>query len=114
MSEITKATLGFAAVGILYIGLGIPLVLGQVKPNSWYGCRTRKTLSDERIWYAVNRVTGRDMIGAGVFVLISSVSIYLFGRDMNADQAAAVLLSTLVLSVTVVVVNSIRAQNNWN
>jgi hypothetical protein len=28
-----------------YIGLGIPLLLGRIPPNSWYGCRTPKTLS---------------------------------------------------------------------
>ena len=34
---------------------------------------------NERIWYAVNRVTGRDMIAAGIAVLISSVVVFLLG-----------------------------------
>ena len=70
MNDVTTASLLFAAVGLLYITLGIPLLRGQVKPNNWSGCRTTKTLSNEKIWYAVNRVTGRDMIAAGIAVLI--------------------------------------------
>lgn len=68
MNDVTTASLLFAAVGLLYIAPGVPLFRGQVKPNSWYGCRTTKTLSDEKIWYVVNRVTGRDMIAAGIAV----------------------------------------------
>jgi uncharacterized membrane protein len=111
MNEITKATVAFTAVGLLYIGLGIPLFLGRVKPNAWYGCRTRKTMSSERIWYAVNRVTGRDLIGAGIFIVVTSVLIYTFRGNVNPDYAVAVLLSVLVVSVIVMIINSIRAQN---
>jgi uncharacterized membrane protein len=111
MSEITKATLLFAVVGVVYIGLGIPLLRGQVRPNSWYGCRTKKTLSDEKIWYAVNRVTGRDLIIAGVLVVISSLAVFLLGRRLNPTHAAPILLSVLVLSVAGMVVNSLTAQN---
>ena len=53
MDEITKATLLFSLVGVLYVGLGVPLLRGRVRSNQWYGHRTRKTLSDEKIWYAV-------------------------------------------------------------
>lgn len=72
MNDVTTASLLFAAVGLLYIALGIPLFRGQVKPNAWYECRTTKTMSNEKIWYAVNRVTGRDMIAAGIAVLRSN------------------------------------------
>ena len=81
MGEITKAALLFSLVGVLYIGLGIPLLRGRVPPNSWYGCRTRKTLSDENVWYAVNRVTGRDIIIAGIMLIGSSFVVSVFGRD---------------------------------
>jgi uncharacterized membrane protein len=99
MGEITKATLLFSLVGVLYIGLGIPLLLGRVRPNSWYGCRTRKTMSDEKIWYAVNRVTGRGLIIAGIMLVGSSLVVFAFGREINPDYAVLILLAVLVLSV---------------
>jgi hypothetical protein len=34
MSEVAKSTLLFSAVGVVYIGLGIPLLLDRVPPNS--------------------------------------------------------------------------------
>jgi uncharacterized membrane protein len=110
MDEITKATLLFSLVGVLYIGLGIPLLRGRVRPNYWYGCRTQKTLSDEKIWYAVNRVTGRSLIEAGVMLIISSLVIFAFGRGMNPDYAVLILLAVLVLSVIRIAVNSFKAQ----
>ena len=110
MDEITKATLLFSLVGVLFIGLGIPLLRGRVRPNSWYGCRTQKTLSDEKIWYAVNRVTGRDMIIAGFMLIGSSLVIFAFGRGMNPDYATFILLAVLVLSVIRMAVNSFKAQ----
>jgi uncharacterized membrane protein len=110
MGEITKAALLFSLVGVLYIGLGIPLLRGRVRPNAWYGCRTQKTLSNEKIWYAVNRVTGRDLIIAGIMLIGSSFVIFTLGRGMNPDYAVLVLLTVLVLSVIRMVINSFRAQ----
>ena len=43
-----------AGMGLLFIGLSIPLLLNKVPPNLWYGFRTRLTLSDPQIWYPVN------------------------------------------------------------
>src|SRR4029077_14059635 len=31
--------------------VAIPLVLGVIPRNRWYGIRTAQTLSDERVWY---------------------------------------------------------------
>ncbi len=109
MNDVTTASLLFAAVGFLFIALGIPLFRGQVKPNDWYGCRTTKTMSNEKI-YAVNRVTGRDMIAAGIAVLISSLVVFLIRNQMNSDFAAAILLAVLNLGVGAMVVNSLNAQ----
>jgi uncharacterized membrane protein len=114
MNDVTTASLLFAAVGLLYIALGVPLFRGRVKPNSWYGSRTTKTLSDKNIWYAVNRVTGRDMIAAGIAVLISSFVVFFLRNQMNSDFAAAVLLAVLIIGVGIMVVNSLKAQNQCN
>ena len=110
MNDVATASFLFAAVGFVFIALGIPLFRGQVKPNAWYGCRTTKTMSNERIWYAVNRITGRDMIAAGIAALIASLVVFLLRSQMNSDSAAAVLLAVLILGVGAMVVNSLKAQ----
>jgi uncharacterized membrane protein len=111
MSEITVTSLLFAAVGVVFIGIGVPLLRRQVKPNFWYGCRTQKTLSDEKIWYAVNRVTGRDLIVAGILLLTSSLAVSILGRTLNPTLAVIILLTVMVLSVAAMVVNSFRSQS---
>ena len=108
MSEVTIAALSFSGVGAVFIGLGIPLFQNRVPPNSWYGCRTAKSLSDERIWYAVNRITGQDMILAGILIIISSLIVFTLGNKMNPNNAAVVLLAVLILTTTGMAVNSLR------
>jgi len=99
MSEVTGFSLLFAVVGLLLICLSIPLVLGKVPPNSIYGCRTRKTLSDPKIWYGANRISGRDFLVSGVLVLVSSIAMLVFGQGVNPDHAVITLLSVMLLSV---------------
>ena len=110
MGEVVTAGLIFAAVGVVLAALGVPLLRGRVPPNSWYGCRTEKTLSDEKVWYAINRTTGRDLVAGGLAVVASSLAILAFGRSLNPTHAVIALLSVLVLSVVVMAVDSHKTQ----
>ena len=51
------------------IALSIPLVLRKIPPNVIYGVRTRKTLSDPRIWYEANYRGGKDLLLGGAVAL---------------------------------------------
>jgi uncharacterized membrane protein len=97
-------------VGVIYIGLGIPLLLGEFRPNAWYGCRTQKTVSSEEVWYPVNRVTGRYMIISGVAVILSAFGVFILRRSLGPNHGAVILLVVLVLSVAGMVIESLRAQ----
>jgi len=56
----------FIIPAIVIFILSIPLILNLIPPQAWIGFRTSRTLSDETIWYRVNRF-------AGWALLISSV-----------------------------------------
>ena len=99
MSEVTGFSILFAVVGLLFIGLSIPLILGRVPPNHFYGCRTKRTLSDPEIWYEANRVSGKDLLISGVVVLVASIGALVFGQEVNPNHVVITLLSVLVLSV---------------
>jgi hypothetical protein len=58
----------FAIPALLLLIVAVPLVLGVIPRNRLYGFRTKKTLSDDGVWYPVNRF-------AGVAILIAS-SVY--------------------------------------
>jgi hypothetical protein len=87
-----------AGLGILMIVLAIPMILQKVKPNPWYGFRTRKTLSDERVWYAANRYAGKALLSAGIVTTLAAVALYLIAG--SAEQGTGwVVLWLLVLGV---------------
>jgi uncharacterized membrane protein len=56
----------FTAVGVLLLGLSIPLVRRRVKPNALYGLRVPATFADEWVWYEANARSGRDLMVLGV------------------------------------------------
>jgi uncharacterized membrane protein len=59
----------FGLTGLLLIGVSVPMLLGWVPPNRLYGFRTSKTLSDARIWYEANRLSGAAGIVAGALMV---------------------------------------------
>jgi len=93
----------FIAAGVIFMGLAMPLILGKVPPNQWYGFRTPKTLSEARIWYPVNRIMGFDLLAVGTATIISAVSILVTGRSISITQAVitnmAVLFTSLILGL---------------
>jgi len=95
----------FVAVGLLFVGINVPLALGKIPPNWFYGFRTRKTLSSPEIWYPANRAAGRDGAIAGVVITIASVVIALALHDSPAI-AVFIDLAILVGALAVVVVRA--------
>jgi uncharacterized membrane protein len=55
--------------------LSLPMAMGMVPPNRFYGFRTAKTLSSPRIWYAANQRAGWLLFAAGVVSLLASLWI---------------------------------------
>ena len=100
MSEVTTYSFLFAMTGILFIGLGIPLIQKRVPPNRHYGFRTGKTLSDPRVWYEANRIQGKDLFVAGALITISSLTMLLLAQSWKPEHVAVTLLSVMLLSLT--------------
>src|SRR6185503_7698417 len=95
---VTMSAFSFAALGLLFVGLSIPLMRGRIPPNRFYGFRTPKTLSDPKIWYEVNRVQVNDLVTAGA-VAISSVVMILLGQHWKPEYVALTLFTTMVFSL---------------
>lgn len=84
----------FGVAGVLLIVLGIPLALGKVGPNPWYGFRLPATLKHRDIWYAVNAQAGWDLVATGVLLLIV---VLVVGRMAGVAPDAAALVYAVVL-----------------
>jgi len=88
------ATLVYPLVSAVIAALGIPLWVGMVPPNRFYGVRVAATLSDEAVWYAVNKAAGRDMVALGGVMLFLSTA--LLKTDIGATTYTVVMTSVLV------------------
>lgn len=90
-------------VGLLFVGLGIPLYRKSVPPNHWYGCRTRDTMADPEVWYEVNSRTGRDLVWLGVVVLVVGavlgLAVGVAGPTLGMAIAAVSLVGVIVCLV---------------
>jgi len=91
------------AVGGLCIALGIPLALGKIKPNSFYGFRIAKTLNDESVWYRVNTFTGKAFIASGMATIAMVFIALWLGNVFSLGPVALQLLGAGILFVPMAV-----------
>jgi len=105
MSGIIILALEFGFIGLGFIALGIPLKLNKIPPNRWYGFRTRKTLSDDDIWYAVNSATGEDMVRGGASLAACSFFVIVLRDWIEYETALAILLGVTILTALWMLVN---------
>jgi len=100
-------TIAYAVIGLLLIGLAIPLILGKVRPNAWYGFRIRLTLDNPDIWYPVNARAGRQLCAAGVVVLTVALAALLVPEHLFPWYSLALAVA-LIAGVSLMLVSGIR------
>lgn len=71
----TRLLIGLVAP-LAVLVLCVPLILGQVPPNSAYGFRTPKTLASQEVWYPANRAAGWFMLAAMVVSICFNVALW--------------------------------------
>lgn len=64
--------------GGLLTALSIPLILRKIGPNSWYGFRVKKTLTDPAIWYPTNAYAGKRLFVVGLAGSLIAVVLYFY------------------------------------
>jgi uncharacterized membrane protein len=67
----------FAVPALFLFIAAVPLVFGLIPRNRFYGFRTPKTLSDDKVWYSVNRLTATViLIGSCVYGMVAALVPY--------------------------------------
>jgi len=67
----------FAVPALLLFIAAVPLIFGLIPRNRFYGVRTPKTLSDDRVWYPVNRFAAVAlMMGSGAYGIVAALVPY--------------------------------------
>lgn len=65
-------------LGILMGGMAFPFLAKRVSPNSTFGFRTAKTLSNPEIWYTANIFMAKAMLAVAVVMISLGVLIILW------------------------------------
>jgi len=68
----------FFVPAAIFVAISIPLALGLVPPNRFYGFRTRRAMESRERWFVVNRY-------AGVAVIVASGAYLLIARALPYD-----------------------------
>ena len=87
----------YIAVFVLIIAISVPLIMGMVPRNHWYGFRTTKTLSSDSVWYQANRIGGKYFIVAALVQLA-----VLFVMHLAWPQREDELINTYGAVLTIV------------
>jgi uncharacterized membrane protein len=95
--------------GLLLALLAVPLLRGRVPRNRFYGFRTPKTLSDDRVWYAANRIAGRDLLVAGASISLGALALFFFGGGLSERMLALAHLGLVIVAVGAATVHSLVA-----
>ena len=90
------AILLFTFIGLLMVGLSIPIIRGRIAPNNWYGFRTKRTLADPDIWYTVNAWAGRRLLGIGAALTV--LGLLAFAVPESALDAYFLALALLMVA----------------
>ena len=62
----------FGLPAIIFAILAVPLVLGLVPPNRYYGVRTAAAMASPDVWKRVNRVAGWGVVAAsGIYAIVA-------------------------------------------
>ena len=94
----------FFVPAVIILVVSLPLILGLIPRNPLYGIRTRKTLSDDRTWYSVNRFGAGMILAASLFYLIVALIFPCSGAALLAWSlhlaafAGPLLVSALVIA----------------
>ena len=88
-------------VPALFIILSLPLIFKKVPPNHIYGFRTKRTLSNEKIWYKANKDCGLYFAAAGIFMFLYILlePLYPVLNRYFAGAVSVVIIITVILSL---------------
>ncbi len=90
-----------AAAPLLFAVISLPLALGLVEPNPFYGVRTAATFASEEAWYRANRASGLAGVVAGLIGFVANVIV---ARSKAPPQRKIWICLGIVLAAAAVMI----------
>lgn len=95
---------------LLNFGAGLPLALGKVRRNRWWGFKLNEyILGDDDIWYAVNRVGGWILVAASpLFLVVTIIAAAFIGNQGAQHVLFFVTIGLLLVLIVYSVARTLR------
>ncbi len=84
-------------VGLLLIGISIPMWLEKVPMNGWYGFRIAKSFESDENWYRINKFGGLAGIACGALITLVGVACFLWPPQNQSIELLLVLASSFLV-----------------
>jgi hypothetical protein len=101
----------FLSSGLLLAALSVPMIMGKIPPNGFYGFRVKKTMENPKIWYPVNSYSGKWLLAASLVQAVAAVAIY-FIPGISLDVYAYAVLAVWAVVFGTALAASIRYLNS--
>ncbi len=69
-----KTAVTLVCLGFMLIAVSIPLYLGKIKMNCFYGFRIRKAFESEENWYKINRYGAKVLMWWSVVIVAMGIA----------------------------------------
>jgi hypothetical protein len=99
-----NVVINYLVISGLFSLVGVPLALGKVPPNPWYGFRTAAMQANPRLWYPVNVRIGLDLIVSGLSLAVVAWAVPRFWPTLPPNVYMGVWTGGAVLALLVVLV----------
>ncbi len=99
--------------GAVTVVVSIPLIVGWIPPNRWYGVRLPESSTSEENWYSINRLGGWVMIVWGAAMIGYGVYAQVCLRPELHVIGLAIMLGSLPLMVIGLAIYVNRKYGQW-
>ncbi len=97
---------------LVVIGCAVPLLLGRVKPNGFYGVRIPQAFESDEAWYRINRYGARQLVAWTVPILLAGITVFFFPLGEYPIVAIVFGIAPLLLIAGAVIQTIRYAQRN--
>lgn len=87
------------ASGGLVAGLSLPLILGWVPPNRWYGVRVVASFQSKTLWYRINHRGGAYLFFWSLVVVLVGCGLLMVPRPLANGVVILAGFSPLVMLI---------------
>jgi len=92
-----SASIPFLIACAVIAAVSVPLILRAVPPNRWYGFRTTRTLSNEKLWFRANHFAGWAFLAAAG----TTAAVLVLAPEMASGYGALVLAVSIGIALIV-------------